>query len=129
MPCFLHAAYTPPALDFLGSGCVVSAVALRLSGGALAARICVCVGGPVDPDGGIGAASIAACLCFGFVGTSWTKSMGGTVDTLACCLGCCSLGCAPLTLVCTAIGVVAVLGLSTAAVGGCIAVSVATAHG
>eukprot|EP00971_Amphidinium_carterae_P333851 6468841-Amphidinium_carterae.1 len=43
MPCFLHAAYTPPALDFFGSGCVVSAVALRLSGGALAARMHLCV--------------------------------------------------------------------------------------
>eukprot|EP00971_Amphidinium_carterae_P162199 3215158-Amphidinium_carterae.1 len=78
MPCFLHAAYTPPALDFLGAGCALSVAALRLSGGALDARCCTIVSGPADPDGGIdvtsvtfGVGSIRGCV-------SWIKSMGGS---------------------------------------------------
>eukprot|EP00971_Amphidinium_carterae_P299451 5949648-Amphidinium_carterae.1 len=55
--------------------------------------------------------------------------MGGTVDTLACCLGCCVVVCAPLTLARAAMFISAVLGWSTAAVGGCTTVAVAAAHG
>eukprot|EP00971_Amphidinium_carterae_P338441 6475778-Amphidinium_carterae.1 len=92
MPCFLHAAYTPPALDFLGAGCALSVGALRLSGGALDARFCTDVSGPADPDGGIdvtsvmlGASSVPSLV-------SCTKSMGGAA-AVACRLGCWPLGC------------------------------------
>eukprot|EP00971_Amphidinium_carterae_P253065 5024320-Amphidinium_carterae.1 len=131
MPCFLHAAYTPPALDFLGAGCAVSVMALRLSGGALDARVCMCVSGPADPDGGIGTASVTACADFGCAWTSCIKSMGGSASALACLLGCWPLGCfgTSLTLVAgaCAAGFAAICTLSSVA--GCVAGAAFVAQG
>eukprot|EP00971_Amphidinium_carterae_P019155 376923-Amphidinium_carterae.1 len=93
MPCFLHAAYTPPALDFLGAGCALSFGALRLSGGALDARGCAFVSGPADPDGGIDATlvflGVGAFRCCG----SWTKPMSGSAWACSELVCFCPLGC------------------------------------